>query len=458
MFGKIRKIHFVGIGGIGMSGLAEVLHNLGFTVTGSDTAKNSTVKRLMDLGVEVRHGHSAENIAGADLVVYSSAVRHENPELAEARDNYIPVIKRAEMLAELMRMKYSIVVAGSHGKTTTTSMIGEILFSGNYDPTVVIGGRLNRDYNNALLGKSEFMVSEADESDRSFLILYPTVSIITNIDIEHLEAYEDLDDLKNAFIDFANKIPFYGVNILCLDDLNVTDIIPYIEKRFTTYGLSSKAEVSGYGLKQTGFSVSFEVSVHGENLGRIKLALPGEHNVLNALAAIAVGLEMEIPFNKIKRGLENFQGVQRRLTLLLDRDDFKVIDDYGHHPTEISTTLKAIREAFHEYRIIVIFQPHRYSRTSALMAEFAKCFFDADELYISEIYAASEDPIENVNSLNLVTEIKKHGFKDVFHIKEPSDFLQSLDHYTNKKTVFVTLGAGDITNFSSELASVLEVK
>lgn len=456
MFGKIKKIHFVGIGGIGMSGIAEVLNNLGFIVTGSDTAKNSTIERLTSLGIKVSRGHSADNVGGADLVVYSSAVKTDNPELVQARDNYIPVIKRGEMLAELMRMKYSIVVAGSHGKTTTTSMIGEILYYADFDPTVVIGGRLNRDYNNALVGKSEFMVSEADESDRSFLMLYPTVSVITNIDLEHLDAYEDMEDLKNAFIRFANKVPFYGVNIICIDDLNVTDIIPYIEKRFTTYGLSAKADVSGYDIKRTGFSVSFEVLLYGKKLGRVKLALPGEHNVLNALAAIAVGFELEIPFSRIKRGLENFQGVQRRLTLKLDSDDVKVIDDYGHHPTEISTTLKAVREAFHDYRLVAIFQPHRYSRTSALMIDFAKCFFDADELYVSDIYAASEDPIENVNSERLVSEIKKHGFKDVFYIKRASDFLQSVDKYSDKKTVFITLGAGDITNFSSELATVLE--
>jgi len=458
MFGKIKQIHFVGIGGIGMSGIAEVLHNLGFIVTGSDTARNSTVERLTSLGIDVVQGHSADNVGRADLVVYSSAVKMDNPELVQARDNYIPVIKRAEMLAELMRMKYSIVVAGSHGKTTTTSMIGEILYYADFDPTVVIGGRLNRDYNNALVGKSEFMVSEADESDRSFLILYPTVSVITNIDLEHLDAYEDMDDLKNAFIRFANKVPFYGVNILCIDDMNVTDIIPYIEKRFTTYGLSAKADVSGYDIKRTGFSVSFEVSLHGKKLGRVKLALPGEHNVLNALAAIAVGFELEIPFSRIKKGLENFQGVQRRLTLKLDSDNVKVIDDYGHHPTEIFTTLRAVREAFHDYRIVAIFQPHRYSRTSALMTDFAKCFFDADELYVSDIYAASEDPIENVNSERLVAEIKKHGFKDVFYIEKPADFLDNISNYRDQKTVFLTLGAGDITNFSSELAKVLEDK
>ncbi|AEI15325.1 UDP-N-acetylmuramate--L-alanine ligase [Flexistipes sinusarabici DSM 4947] len=458
MFGKIKKIHFVGIGGIGMSGIAEVLHNLGFIVTGSDTARNSTVERLSNLGIEVIQGHSADNVGGADLVVYSSAVRLDNPELVRAKDNYIPVIKRAEMLAELMRMKYSIVVAGSHGKTTTTSMIGEILYYADFDPTVVIGGRLNRDYNNALVGKSEFMVSEADESDRSFLMLYPTVSVITNIDLEHLDAYEDMDDLKNAFIRFANKVPFYGVNIICIDDLNVTDIIPYIEKRFTTYGLSAKADVSCYDIKRTGFSVSFEVLLHGEKIGRVKLALPGEHNVLNALASIAVGFELEIPFDRIKKGLENFQGVQRRLTLRLDSDNVKVIDDYGHHPTEISTTLRAVREAFPNYRVVAVFQPHRYSRTSALMTDFAKCFFDADELYVTDIYAASEDPIENVNSERLVAEIKKHGFKDVLYIEKLSDFLQYIDNYKNRKTVFLTLGAGDITNFSSELAKALEDK
>lgn len=452
MFGKIKKIHFVGIGGIGMSGIAEILHNLGFEITGSDVAVNNTVRHLENLGIKVFQGHSKNYVTAADLVVYSSAVRRDNPELVYAKENYIPVIKRAEMLAELMRMKYSVVVAGSHGKTTTTSMIAEILFSSNFDPTVVIGGRLNRDYNNASVGKSNFMVSEADESDRSFLILYPTISVITNIDLEHLDAYSDLDDIKNAFVDFTNKVPFYGVNVICIDDPNVMDIVPMIEKRFITYGIKAKADINAYNIKRSGFSISFDVSIYGEKYGTVKLALPGEHNVLNALAAIAVSLELEIPFEHIKKGLESFMGVQRRMSLLLDTDDLKIIDDYAHHPTEISTTLKAVRDAFADYKVVVIFQPHRYSRTASLMNDFAKCFFDADELYISDIYPASEEPIAGVTSGVLVNEIKRHGFKDVFYLKNVKDFFKIIDEKKETKTVYITLGAGDITNFSAELA------
>lgn len=458
MFGKIKHIHFVGIGGIGMSGIAEILYNLGFIVAGSDLSRNSTVDRLEKLGIRIFTGHSSKYVEGADLVVYSSAVSDENPELLYARENYIPTIKRGEMLAELMRMKFSLVVAGSHGKTTTTSMLAEILFAAEFDPTVVIGGRLNKNYSNASVGKGNFMVSEADESDRSFLLLYPTISVITNIDLEHLDAYKDMDDLKDAFVDFANKVPFYGANIICIDDSNIADIIPKIEKRFLTYGIRSKADVSAYNINYSGFSVSFDVSIYGEKAGNIDLSLPGRHNVLNALASIAVAVELEIPFNKIKEGLDNFQGVQRRLTLMLDRDETKVIDDYGHHPTEISTTLKAVRDAFRDHRIVVIFQPHRYSRTAMLMSDFSKCFFDADELYVSEIYAASEEPLEGVNSPTLVGEIKKHGFRDVYYLKELQDFLPETDKFKSLKTVYVTLGAGDITNFSSVLVSHLEGK
>ncbi len=455
LFGKIRKIHFVGIGGIGMSGIAEVLHNMGFTVSGSDISEGTSVKRLKSLGIKVFIGHRAENVDDVDAVVYTSAVNSDNPELLYAKDNYIPIIKRGEMLAELMRMKKSIAIAGSHGKTSTTSMVAEIFNHAELDPTVVIGGRLNKCDTNAALGSSQILIAEADESDRSFLMLFPTVTVITNIDLEHLDAYKDLDDIKEAFINFANKVPFYGLNVLCIDDPNVADIIPYINKKFITYGIKAKADINADNIVKDGFSISFDVNVFGEKKGNIKLRLPGEHNVLNALAAISIALEFDISFETIKEALESFEGVQRRLTIRYSDDNTVLIDDYGHHPTEIQTTLKAIREAFKGYKLIAVFQPHRYSRTEALLNDFSKSFFDADMLYISDIYAASEEPIEGITSEVLVNEIKQHGFKEVNYLSELNNFLGEITQIKDKK-IIVTLGAGNITSFAGDIKNYLE--
>jgi UDP-N-acetylmuramate--alanine ligase len=457
MFRKIKKIHFVGIGGIGMSGIAEILHNLDYEITGSDIAENANVMRLKEIGVKVYVGHNAENVKDVDLVVYSSAVKPDNPEIVYANENYIPVIQRGEMLAELMRMKYSVVVAGSHGKTTTSSMIAEIFNAADLNPTVVIGGRLNRNQNNAIVGKSGIMVSEADESDRSFLMLYPTVSVITNIDYEHMDSYTDMEDVKRCFAEFANKVPFYGVNIICLDDSNVADIIPMIKKRFITYGLSARADIRAFDIQKNGFGSSFNVFIHGKSYGKIELSIPGEHNVLNALGAIGASVEFDIDYEIVKRALKEFSGVQRRMSIRYDKNEIKVIDDYGHHPTEIMATLKAIRDAFDDYRVVVIFQPHRYSRTKLLMKEFSKAFFDADVLYITDIYAASEKPMEGVSAEVLAGEIRKRGFKDVYHINNPQDFLKVIDNYLTPKTIFLTLGAGNITNLSKEITAYLEV-
>jgi UDP-N-acetylmuramate--alanine ligase len=453
----MNKIHFVGIGGIGMSGIAEVLHNMNFIVSGSDISDNSNVKRLRSLGIKVFIGHSEDNVKGADVVVYTSAVSNDNPELVFARDNYIPIIMRGEMLAELMRMKKSIAIAGSHGKTSTTSMLAEIFHHAGMDPTVVIGGRLNSSNQNATLGKSEILIAEADESDRSFLILLPTVAVITNIDLEHLDTYKDVDDIKNAFVQFANKVPFYGLNVICLDDSNVMDIIPYIEKKFITYGIRAKADIKASNIKKEGFGISFDVYIFEEYMGRIKLGLPGEHNVLNALATIGVSYEFQIDFQHIKEALESYKGVQRRLTVKFDKNEITLIDDYGHHPTEIQTTLKAVRDAFEDREIIVVFQPHRYTRTQALMHEFSKCFFDADKLFITDIYAASEMPIEGINSEVLTEEIKKHGFKDVYYTQSMESILSYLDD-VKEKTVIITLGAGNITTFSDIISKFLEEK
>ena len=454
-FGFLKKLHFVGIGGIGMSGIAEILHNMDFIVTGSDVAVNSNVERLRAMGISVYEGHSADNISGADVLVYSSAVRLDNPELARARESHIPVIQRGEMLAELMRMKFAVAVSGSHGKTTTTSMISEILNGAGYDPTTIIGGRLNRDNNNACLGKHNIMVAEADESDRSFLMLYPSVAVITNIDKEHMDSYSDFNDVKECFIQFANRVPFYGLNVVCLDDRSVSDIIPKLEKRFLTYGLSAQADTKALNVVKDGFSASFDVEHKGIAMGRVKVSLPGDHIILNSLAAIAVALEMRVPFTTVADVLEQFDGVQRRMSVRYKSDETMVIDDYAHHPTEIAATLKALRDAMPGRKICAVFQPHRYSRTKGLMSEFAKCFFDADYLFVTDIYAASEQPIEGVSSDVLVSEINKHGFKDAVHIREMKEVYPALDEIGYEQSVIVTLGAGSITKFSHEIASYL---
>jgi UDP-N-acetylmuramate--alanine ligase len=455
-FGKVRNIHFVGIGGIGMSGLAEILHSMGFNITGSDLSDSANVRRLRRMGITVYVGHRPENAENAQALVYSSAVRKDNPELVYARENFIPVIKRGEMLAELMRMKHSIAVAGSHGKTTTTSMIAEIFFKAEVDPTVVVGGILNKKDSNAQLGEGNIMIAEADESDRSFLMLSPTIAVITNIDFEHTDTYKSMEDVKDCFADFASRVPFYGLNVLCMDDGNTAELIKRTDRRFVTYGLGVQADVHSSDIVKAGFSISFTVVQKGVSLGRIKLGFPGEHNVQNALAAIAVSLELGIPFEVCRQALEEFTGVQRRLTVRYEGKNCMVIDDYGHHPTEIRTTLKAVREAYGSRKIITVFQPHRYSRTHALMNEFATCFSEADKLFITDIYAASEDPIEGVDAQALVKEIKDRGFRDVHYIQAPADFLHYLSEHGCDNSLILTLGAGSITRFSAELAEWLE--
>jgi len=458
MFGKVRNIHFVGIGGIGMSGLAEILNNLGFNVQGSDISDSANVKRLRAMGIKIEVGHRQENAKGADVVVHTSAVGMENPELVYAEENYIPIIKRGEMLAELMKMKFNIAISGSHGKTTTTSLVGHIFNKAKLDPTVVVGGIVNKMETNATLGSSNVMIAEADESDRSFLMLQPSIAVITNIDYEHPDTYSSLDDVKDTFVDFAAKVPFYGLIVMCLDDDNTADIIPKLHRRFTTYGIQAQADVRGRNLEKEGFATSFDVQAGGEDLGRIKLALPGEHNVLNALAAIAVALEFDIPFETIKEALADFNGVQRRLTVRYEDDSCVVMDDYGHHPTEIKTTLKAVRDAYPGRKITAVFQPHRYTRTQALMKEFATCFFDANKLILTDIYAASEEPIEGVNSEALVKDIKEHGFKNVSHVSSFDEVYPVLEETPCEEMVVLTLGAGSITKFSHELAEWVKGK
>jgi len=457
-FGKVKNIHFVGIGGIGMSGIAEVLHTMGFAVSGSDLLEGANVKRLQTMGITVNTGHKYENAEGADVVVYSSAVKETNPELVCARDNFIPVIKRGEMLAELMRLKHSIAISGSHGKTTTTSMVAEILNTAQLDPTIIVGGILNTKDTNATLGSGDVLVAEADESDRSFLLMSPSIALVTNIDYEHPDTYKDLADVKQTFVDFLTRVPFFGSVVLCLEDDNTADLIPLIDRRFVTYGFRAQADVHAVNIVQKGFSMEFEVVIRGKKAGRIKLGFPGDHNVMNALGAIAVAQEFDIPFKTVKKALEQFEGVQRRLTTRYADDSCIVMDDYGHHPTEIKTTLKAVRGAYNDKKILAIFQPHRYTRTAALIKEFATAFFDADMLFITDIYAASEDKIEGIDAEALVKEIKTRGFKNVKYISSFENVFEYLAEEGCDDTVMLTLGAGTITKFSHELGEAVKEK
>ena len=455
-FGKFKNIHFVGIGGIGMSGIAEIVFNMGFNVTGSDILEGSNTVNLRDKGIPIYIGHKKENVFGADVVVYSTAVKENNPEIIWAKENFIPVIRRGEMLAELMRLKYSIAVSGSHGKTTTTSMIAEIFYYGKLDPTVIIGGRLNRNKVNATYGLSSIMISEADESDKSFLLLNPTITVITNIDKEHFETYKNIREIKEAFIEFNNKVPFYGLNVLCLDNNNIVDIVPNLKRRFITYGINTTANIRASNIKKKNYGTSFEVTAFDRLLGKIDLDIPGVHNIQNALAAIAVALECGIDFKTIQAALKSFEGVQRRLSIRFKSEKYVVIDDYAHHPVEIKASIKAVRDTYKGYKLYVIFQPHRYTRVYHLMNCFAKSFFNVDKLFVTDIYSASEEPIVGVHSLALVNEIKTHGFKEVSYLKNLDDFFEVIKKNNNEKIIVITMGAGDITKFSYTLSSVLE--
>lgn len=442
MFHKIKNVHFIGIGGIGMSGIAEVLINLEFSVTGSDMRKTDTTERLTSLGATVMYGHKEENVGDADVVVVSSAVRPDNPEVQEAHRRFVPVIQRAEMLAELMRMKFSVAVAGAHGKTTTTSLVASILGAAGFDPTCVIGGKLNSLGTNAKLGSSQWLVAEADESDGTFLLLYPTLAVATNIDLEHMDFYKDLDEIKAAFLNFLNKVPFFGVVILCIDNANLQGLIPLLKRRYMTYGLSRQADLRADNLRQDGFGSRFKVIYKGYELGEVHLATPGKHNVVNALAAIGVAIELDIPFATVQRALEDFQGIQRRFQLKCDTG-IKVVDDYGHHPTEIRATLSAIR-GIDKGRVIVAFQPHRYTRTKALFEEFVTSFNDADVLIVTEIYAASEEKIEDVSGERLAERIHTSGHKHVIYAPTKEDVVRVIEEMAQPGDVVVTLGAGDI--------------
>jgi UDP-N-acetylmuramate--alanine ligase len=456
ILGKVRHVHFVGIGGIGMSGIAELLLNLGYTVSGSDIKESQVTKRIIRLGGEVFHGHRPGNIEGADVVVYSSAVPPDNPELMEADDRNIPVISRAEMLAELMRLKYGVAVAGAHGKTTTTTMIASILTAGNLDPTVIIGGRLNIwGGSNAKLGQGDILVAESDESDGSFMALSPAIAVVTNIDLEHVDHYGSMENIRTAFVNFINKIPFYGKAILCMDNEEIQNIIPRVKKSYITYGKSAQSDIRARDTKKEGLTVDFEVIRHGSSLGRVLVGMPGDHSVLNALAAIAVGLEFDMDMGHIRKGLENLGGLERRFQVKGEKNGVILVDDYGHHPAEIIATLATAKECWPENRLVVIFQPHRYTRTRALYERFVISFNQADLLIIAPVYSAGERPIEGIDSNWLYRGIKGHGHKDVYLGSNQDDILAILSSTVRKGDTVVTLGAGDIYRVGDEFFAML---
>jgi UDP-N-acetylmuramate--alanine ligase len=460
MFRHVKRIHFIGIGGIGMSGIAEVLIGLDFDVSGSDVRKSANTDRLEKVGATVFEGHRAENIGDAQVVVYSSAVKGDNPEIVEARSRAIPVIPRAEMLAELMTLKpYSVAVAGTHGKTSTTSMVSTVLTHAGVDPTTVVGGVVESLGSNAKLGGSEWFVTEADESDRSFLMLNPTIGVITNIDKEHMESYKGMDDVVQCFTDFANKVPFYGASILCLDDPNVQLILPRIKRRRVTYGMTAQADISAFDIRyDSSFGSTFTVKLGKQPLGEIHLPVPGKHNVYNALAATAVALELEVPFEKISAAFKTFKNANRRFQLKGEVGGVAVVDDYGHHPTEILATLSAAKTGSGGRRTVVVFQPHRYSRTKELFDDFALCFNNADVLFVLDIYAASEAPIEGITAQTLTDNIRQYGHKDVRYVGDIDLAAKIATEEAREGDVVVTLGAGNVTRLSDEILGLLRSK
>jgi UDP-N-acetylmuramate--alanine ligase len=454
---KLNHIHMVGIGGTGMNGIAEVLLNLGYKVSGSDIQENDATRRLAKLGADVAIGHRAENLKDVDVVVISSAVREDNVEVQKARSRLIPVIPRAEMLAELMRMKYGIAVAGSHGKTTTTSMTALVLEAGGFDPTIIVGGRLNTIGANAKLGAGDFIVAEADESDRSFLCLSPFIAVLTNIDEEHLDQYQNLDDLKKTFVNFANKVPFYCPVILCLDDPNLQSIIPAIERRVITYGFSAQSDLFARDFAFDGFRSASALFAQGKKLGALKLRVPGMHNILNAMAAAAVGLDLDVPARTILEALESYTGTGRRFELRKTVGGVMVIEDYAHHPTEIKATLEAAKRGWPR-RVVAVFQPHRYTRLAKLMTEFATAFNQADVLVLTEIYPAGEDPIPGVTGRALYEEVRQFGHKQVFFEPDLKKVAAVLETILAPGDIVLVLGAGNINRTIPDIIAGLEAR
>lgn len=457
IFSTVKKIHFVGIGGIGMSGIAEILVNQGFHISGSDARESDNTEYLRKLGIEIYIGHNANNVDNSEVVVYSSAVNpKENPETLVAFKMGIPVIKRAVMLAEVARFNYSLAIAGTHGKTTTTSMIGLILIKAGIDPTVIVGGRL-RDFGgtNARLGKGEWTVVEADEYDRSFLQLSPTIAIINNIEADHLDIYKDLEDIKNTFVDFANLVPFYGLVAVGIDDNGVKEILNQINKKVVTFGLSRHSDYSASNIKFLEDKTEFDVHEFGEKLGSISIKIPGNHNIKNALAAIAVARQMQIDFEVIKSALQQFTGVYRRFDIKGEVDNIMVVDDYAHHPSEVETTLQAARSGWNR-RIVAAFQPHTFSRTKEMYKEFAKSFDNADVLIITDVYPAREKPIPGINGKLIADEASNYGHKHVLYFETLDKLEANLDDILQKGDLFITMGAGNIVNVADNLIKKLK--
>ena len=455
MFKNIRKVHFVGIGGIGMSGIAEILLNQGFEITGSDKSLSEVTKRLSDLGIKIYEGHSRENLKDADVLVYSSAVTIDNPEVKEAIARKIPVIKRSEMLAETMRFKYGIGIAGTHGKTTTTSMVGLALTEGNVDPTIIVGGKLSGlGGTNARLGNGDFIVVEADEFDRTFLKLTPVIAAITTLESEHLDTYRDLDDIKSAFIEFANKVPFYGFVVICMDEPALQDIIPQINKKIFTYGLTAQADIRAVDISHEKFFSSFTVKYKGKELGKIKLKIPGVHNVKNSLVAICVGIELGVDFKVIKKALESFGGVYRRFEVKYDKE-ILVVDDYAHHPTETSATLSGIRAGW-DNRLVAVFQPHLYSRTRDFYQEFGRSFLNSDVFVCTDVYPAREEAINGVTGELIANATKNFGHKNVIYIPDKNNIPDVLKGLKQDGDIIITMGAGDIWKFGEKFIGMLE--
>ncbi len=458
MFAKIQRVHFVGIGGIGMSGIAEVLLNLGYKVSGSDLKLSPVTERLANLGAHVFEGHRAENVTGAEVVVTSSAIARDNPEVAEAHRRHVPVIQRAEMLAELMRLKYGIAVAGMHGKTTTTSMIAAVLAAGGLDPTVVVGGRVDALGSNARLGKSQYLVAEADESDRSFLKLSPILAVVTNLDREHMDCYRDMSDVERVFEQFMERVPFYGMVVVGQDDQRLRAMLPRLTRRAVTYGTSKDSDFcvncGQRGRVKDGPHSRFSVTYKGKSLGDFELHVPGAHNVLNATAAVAVGIGLDIPAENIREALAHFRGVDRRFQTKGTAEGVTVIDDYGHHPTEIRATLSAARECGFE-RIHVVFQPHRYTRTQLLLDDFATAFAGADSVFVLDVYAASEAPIHGVTGEALAQRVREASNQDAIYAASFADAADAVAKLARSGDMVLTLGAGNVSHLGPQILEQL---
>ncbi len=451
---KVKNFHLIGIGGAGMNGIAEILLNLGFNVTGSDMRESQVTERLKSLGAKISTGHRAENVSECDVVVYSSAVKEDNPEIEAARARKIPVIKRPEMLAELMRMKYGICIAGTHGKTTTTSMTAQVLTLGGIDPTVIVGGKVTDFGGGAKIGQGHFLVLEADEYDRTFLKLTPVIAAVTNIDLDHLDCYKDIDDIRSAFTQFVNKVPFFGAVILCIDDNGVRSILPDVERRVVTYGLSRQADVRGENIDFNGFETRFDVVADSTALGTVTIGVPGYYNVRNALAAVTVGLEMGIDFAVISEALGTFQAVERRFQVVGEANGIMIVDDYAHHPTEIIASLEGIRNGF-DRRIVAVFQPHLFSRTRDFHEDFGRAFLDSDVLFVTDIFPAREKPVEGITGRLVSDSALAAGHRDVTYVEDRTELLDAIIGRVKEGDIVITVGAGDINKVGQEFYEML---